>query len=173
MYSIYETDKDNLWRFALGKPGLHVLHVIGLNPSTATKDKSDTTISKVSTVASNLGFDGFIMLNLYPVRKTNWRELPIKVDLEAYESNLAFIENSVSSCKSPTIWAAWGQDILGQSYFRDSCLEMFNRLSKFNPTWTHFGTLTKSGHPRHPSRLSYKWKMSQFNVGAYLQSAST
>lgn len=29
------------------------------------------------------------------------------------------------------------------------------------------GPLTKAGHPRHPSRLTYSWQLAQFDIAHY------
>ena len=55
---------DNV-RYALGEPGSHNLVVVGLNPSRATPQKSDTTISKVREIAKLEGFDGWIMITCH------------------------------------------------------------------------------------------------------------
>ena len=57
MFDIYDISPDNHWRFSLGKEGTRKLITIGLNPSRATKEKSDTTITKVARVAEAGGFD--------------------------------------------------------------------------------------------------------------------
>lgn len=44
---IYEKDKDNLFRFALGSLSERTLFVFGANPSTANDQTPDMTIRKV------------------------------------------------------------------------------------------------------------------------------
>jgi hypothetical protein len=50
VYDLYANSSDDRYRFVLGCNGERKLVVIGLNPST-TRDKSDTTVAKVETVA--------------------------------------------------------------------------------------------------------------------------
>ena len=76
MYDLYQCNKDDTSRYILGKDGDKKLFVIGLNPSTANKEKSDTTVAKVEKVAIDNGFDGFVMANLYPYRSTDPDGLP-------------------------------------------------------------------------------------------------
>ena len=92
MYDIYSNAKNDLWRFTLGKDGSRKIMTIGLNPSTATKEKSDTTVAKVEEVARRNSFDGFVMLNLYPIRSTNFNSLPNNVDIQAFDENITHIE---------------------------------------------------------------------------------
>lgn len=173
MYDIYSNAQNDLWRFTLGKSGSRNLITIGLNPSTATKEKSDTTIAKVEEAAKQAGFDGFVMLNLYPVRSTDFNALPEEANAEAFAENLAKIEAVVASESKPVVWAAWGENILARKFFVAASKELFVRLEKHGTSWQQFGSLTQSGHPRHPSRLNYAWKYSPFDTKHYAQKVST
>jgi hypothetical protein len=173
MYDIYSNAQNDLWRFTLGKSGSRKLLSIGVNPSTATKEKSDTTVAKVEGVAERNGFDGFIMLNLYPIRSTNFNDLPMGVDTQAFSDNLDRIEALVASEIQPIIWAAWGESIRVRNYFASSINELFSRLQKYGTSWQHFGSLTNSGHPRHPSRLSYEWSFAELDTTRYAHTLDT
>lgn len=169
MYDIYSNTQNDLWRFMLGKSGSRKLITIGLNPSTATKEKSDTTIAKVEKVARQAGFDGFIMLNLYPVRSTDFNALPEEVNAEAFTDNLAKIEAVVAAEFRPVVWAAWGENIVARKFLLAAGKELFGRLEKYDTSWQQFGSVTQSGHPRHPSRLHYAWQFSPFDTKNYAQ----
>lgn len=167
MYPIYSNTHDDAWRFTLGKPGKRKLLVIGLNPSTATREKSDVTVAKVETVCRQNGFDGFVMLNLYPVRSTVIRHLPIQADMDAFDQNIAQISRVVAAEPSPVIWAAWGSNIESREYFSRACLALLESLRPYDVSWRHFGPLTKIGHPRHPSRAAYSWELGIFDATRY------
>lgn len=169
MYDIYSNDHEDSWRFTLGRSGLRKVIVIGLNPSTATQERSDTTVAKVDGAATQHGFDGFVMTNLYPVRSTNFNNLPHDVNNAAYLENINHIEAIVSAEPSPVIWAAWGESVSARSYFVAAIAELHARLQRHAPSWQNFGPLTNSGHPRHPSRLRYAWSFSQFDMKQYVQ----
>lgn len=173
MYDIYSNARSDSWRFTLGKDGSRKLLTVGLNPSTATKEKSDTTVAKVEGVAKRNGFDGFVMLNLYPVRSTDFNALPFDVDAEAFSENLNRIESLVAAETTSVVWAAWGENIHARTYFVAAARELFSRLQKYGTAWQHFGTLTNSGHPRHPSRLNYGWSLSNFDTRRYVQTLGT
>ncbi|PKO82214.1 MAG: hypothetical protein CVU19_02595 [Betaproteobacteria bacterium HGW-Betaproteobacteria-13] len=173
MYDIYSNARNDLWRFTLGKSGSRKLLTVGLNPSTATKEKSDTTVAKVEGVAKRNGFDGFVMLNLYPLRSTDFNALPFDVDAEALSENLNRIEALVADDPTSVVWAAWGESIHARSYFIAAAQELFSRLHKYGTVWQHFGTLTNSGHPRHPSRLDYSWSFSELDTHRYVQTLGT
>ena len=167
MYDIYSNSRDDSSRYTLGKRGSRMLYAVGLNPSTATKEKSDTTVAKVEGVALRNGFDGFAMLNLYPVRSTDYNALHEEVDGAAFAENLDGIEALVGGDRRPVIWAAWGDAIGVRPYFVAAAKELIRRLEKYSPAWQHFGTLTGAGHPRHPSRLQYAWQFSRLDSAGY------
>ena len=172
MYDIYSNAQNDQLRFTLGKSGIRNLITIGLNPNTATKEKSDTTIAKVEKAARQGGFDGFVMLNLYPVRSTDFNALPEEANAEAFAANLAKIEAVVAAEATkakPVIWAAWGENILARKFFIASVQKLFVRLDKHSTSWQKVGSLTQSGHPRHPTRLHYDWKFSPFDTQHYGQ----
>ncbi len=173
MYDIYSNNNNDSWRYTLGKSGSRTLLTVGLNPSTATKEKSDTTVAKVEGAASRNGFDGFVMLNLYPVRSTNYNALPLTVDVAAFNENLDQIESLVAAKKNPVIWAAWGDSIFARTYFAESARQLIDRLDKHNVSWCHFGSLTGAGQPRHPSRLSYDWSFSPLELDVYAKTLGT
>mgnify|MGYP001113748628 CR=1 FL=1 len=167
MYDIYSSACNDAWRFTLGKSGMRKLLTIGLNPSTATKEKSDPTVARVQKVAQNNDFDGFVMLNLYPVRATDYRTLASRVDKVAFSENLRRIEAVVASEENAVVWAAWGESILYHDFFVHACIELFARLQNLDVSWLRFGDMTASGHPRHPSRLSYSWRFAPLEVARY------
>jgi len=169
IYDIYSNARSDAWRFTLGNSGSRMLLTVGLNPSTATKEKSDTTVAKVEVVARRNGFDGFVMLNLYPVRSTDFNALPLDVDAEAFLENFRQIERLLADNPNAVLWVAWGESILARSYFVDAAKELFVRSEKYGISLWHYGALTNSGHPRHPSRLSCTWSFSRFDKERYLQ----
>lgn len=164
MYDIYSNDRNDAWRFTLGRSGKNPLLTIGLNPSTATIEKSDPTVARVEKVAAKNGYDGFIMLNLYPVRATDYRSLPANADKAAFTKNLDAIEEVVAQQTAPIIWAAWGASIEYHRYFMEARNELKARLSGSKVKWLMFGKPTLRGHPRHPSRLNYAWEFAPYNV---------
>lgn len=167
-FPIYSQGRNDAWRFTLGTAGKRPLLVIGLNPSTANRERSDPTITRVERVADRHGFDSFVMLNLYPVRATHLMSLDTKCDRAAFRRNLQQIEGAISRSEAPVVWAAWGNLILKRTYFVDACVVLCDRLGQ-HVDWRHFGELTASGHPRHPSRLDYGWQFRPFDLHAYVR----
>jgi len=169
MYDLYQCNSDDSARFILGKDGTSKLFVVGLNPSTANKEKSDTTVAKVETVARSNGFDGFVMANLYPLRSTDPNGLPAVADDDLFLSNINKIMLLAERENKPIFWAAWGGDIVLRPYLTESFNALDALITKINGCWVHYGELRKDGHPRHPSRLAYSWQFSAFDAANYAQ----
>jgi len=168
MFDLYTTSPDNSSRFVIGVSGDRPLHVVGVNPSTATNLKSDTTISKIKTFSSLNGYDGFMVCNLYPKRSTDPNKLPQRINRNLLQENLDIIYSSVRSTRSRDIWLAWGQTISKRGYLL-SCLEdLKNNIDPLEPRWIALGERTRGGHPRHPSRVSYKKSFNSFNLDGYI-----
>lgn len=167
MFDIYACNEGDSARFLLGTSGKPTLIVVGLNPSTASSEKSDTTVSKVKMAAQNAGYNGFVMTNLYPLRSTNPHELPQHHSAELLSENIRHIEKIASNETNPVFWAAWGSNIELRAYLKQSMIELNQMVEKINGKWVHFGKLTQRNHPRHPSRLSYAWKFKEFDITKY------
>jgi len=169
MYDLYHCDNTDSSRFILGKNGTKKLFVVGLNPSTANKEKSDTTVAKVEKVARSNGYDGFVMTNLYPLRSTDPKDLPQDYDKALFDENIEQIIKSASAGNNPEFWAAWGKDIILRPYLSESLKTLERAVKDIKGNWLHYGELLKNGHPRHPSRLSYEWEFYNFDTYAYLE----
>jgi len=170
MFDIYKCNEGDSARFLLGISGRPTLIVVGLNPSTASSDKSDTTVSKVRQAAQNAGYLGFVMTNLYPLRSTDPQGLPERHSAELLNENIQHIECIASSETSPTFWAAWGSGIVLRPYLKQAMTDLNRMVQRVNGKWVQFGELTQRNHPRHPSRLRYNWRFTEFDIAGYERS---
>lgn len=165
---IYDNNFDDTSRYILGTSGAKPLIVVGLNPSTANEEKPDMTISKVKGFIKRNNFDSFLMINLYPQRATNPDELDLEIDQKKHKMNLTQIIKRVSIYEEINLLASWGEPITKRS-FLTSCLNDLNNILKNQKVnWLMIGDLTKSGHPRHPSRASYSNGLKSFEIVNYL-----
>ena len=159
---------DDRGRFALGTRGRRSLVVFGVNPSTACEDVPDQTINRVESFAARLGFDSWLMLNLYPQRTTNPRGLHKQRDDALHLQNLEAIEDALRDTAAFTLCAAWGLTITRRSYLQDCLREIDVRCQAYRRRWHMLGQATQDGHPRHPSRLSLDETLRPFAVRRYL-----
>lgn len=154
-------------RYLLKKEGYNPLIVIGVNPSKATDIKSDSTITRIMGFVEYNGFDSFIMLNLYPQRCTNPKDLDKEINMEYHKENLRHISQTVSTLEHPVVLLAFGDMIEFRCYLKQCLKEIVAVLSLKNPQWKQIDTLTTRGNPRHPLRTKY-CELSDFDINMYL-----
>lgn len=160
---------DNHVRYALIKHGKNPLIVFGVNPSTADDQKPDATMRKVMGFASRHGYDGFIMLNIYPQRATNIDNLPNEICEDIHFQNLKTIEQILSQIICPNILMAYGNPINTKSYLRNCLKDILNVLQPLNAEYFQLGELTRYGNPRHPSRPAYSTEFKRFDIERILK----
>ena len=166
---IYRTNEDNSARFVLGEQGESPLVCMGINPSTAEPNKLDPTLRLVKTWSKRLGFDGWIMLNIYPQRATNPNDLHKEFDNNLHEANKLWIYQYLEDQRplGYTIWAAWGVSITKRRYLSD-CLRTIVNDMTVTQNWINIGKKNKDGHPHHPLYLSRKSRVDSFDINQYL-----
>ena len=162
---IYEYGKGT--RFALGRRGKNSLVVFGINPSTATDKKFDKTIFRIEKLSKDLGFDSWLMLNIYPQRSTNPNKIHKTLKREFHERNLKVISRILSQLSSYTLCAAWGFNIDKRSYLKVCLRDIVDKAVRSN-SWVSLGKTSTNGHPRHPSRLPNSVKLKRFDIESYL-----
>lgn len=146
---------DTNKRFVLEKSGRNPLFILGVNPSTADEKKTDRTICKVMGFCDKWNHDGFVMLNLYPIRSTKPSNLPVDFDSEIHRQNLDIIESALKKYNNPTILLAYGNSIIKRKYFKECLKDILSLFTKYTTSFIHLGELTKMGHPRHPLYVKY------------------
>lgn len=164
---IYTTSPDNTTRYSLGERGANNLICIGVNPSTASPEKLDKTAIGVKRIAEKSGYDGWLMINLYAQRDTYPKNIHEEGVKQLMEQNIQEISTIIHNGDYHYIWAAWGISIEERPFLLDCLKEMYKEIGK-QFQWIHYGDLTKAGHPKHPSRMSYSETFSKFEIDKYL-----
>ena len=161
---------DNSVRYALGQPGRYNLLVVGINPSSATPEKTDPTIRKVrKIVEADQVYDGWIMVNLYPLRNKDPESMPDMPDRELSENNIAVISEVMKRFNIWKIWAAWGNAIDTRDYYAG---ELEKIAAASDQEWYHLGTMTRWGNPRHPLYMPKDAEFRWFPVADYISQFS-
>ena len=170
---IYQNNAGNTARYVLGEKGENPLICIGVNPSTATPNKLDNTLRIVKAWSKRLGFDGWIMLNLYPQRATNPKNLHDICDMWLHRENKKHIYNTLGSgfIFQRTIWAAWGT-LIEKRLWLKSCLRTIVGESIIHHRWITVGNRSIKGHPHHPLYLPKKSIAEDFDIATYLEQQS-
>jgi len=165
-FPIYETDGEDI-RYVLGSKGGSPLFAIGVNCSTADNKELDPTLSRVEKIAGNNGFDSFIMLNLYPLRKTDPKDLPPKDERGLIVKNAEFIYKFLKDYSNPTVLACWGTIITQKDYLKKSLFLILEKLKDKDIVWKAI-KLTDDNHPHHPLYAPYG-KLIDFDIEKYVK----
>ena len=107
----YITNKDNSARYTLGKLGSKMLFFVGINPSTARPDDLDRTVARVENFAFNNGYDGWLMLNVYPQRATNPKDMHFEIDTKMHQEHIEQDKQFSDEHTHFDSCAAWGTEI--------------------------------------------------------------
>lgn len=135
-----EFSADKKYRYALWriwnseKP---LVMFIGLNPSKATENANDNTITKVIKVARNNGFGGLYMMNLFAYITPHPEEL--KKCKDPLGDNDGWLEKVAPKCKR--IVFAWGN-------FKEAKERSEQVVKMFDSP--HCFVQNKNGSPKHP-----------------------
>ena len=167
---LYEKNRNNTARYILGEQGSRPLVCIGINPSTAVPGCLDPTLKTVQKMASLRGFDGWLMLNLYPQRATNPNHLHEKPVKSWIGENERKIQQYLSQIQSPTIWAAWGTLIQKRTFLPNCLVQIAELIQPLQPEWITLGRRSKHGHPHHPLYLPHAAAIETFDICTYRDS---
>lgn len=167
---IYSNTDDNKARFLLGEKGDRTLICIGINPSTAEPDKLDNTLTTVKRFSYDLGYDSWLMLNVYPQRSTDSNKLDETINHNYHLGNLNQIESILLNSGVFDIWAAWGTNIKKRKYLLSCLNDIVSLTSKYSIKWYSIGRKSKEeGHPHHPLYLRKNLNLELFNINEYLK----
>lgn len=144
-------ERSKVVRFSLTKEGQRMLIVIGFNPSTADSRKKDPTMGSVLYHAGNNGYDGFVMLNLYPLRSPSPNKLPKEMDITLHSENIHYIKYILDKYPDADILLAYGDLIKKRKYMRQNVQEIQTLLKECSRRALCLYKL-KSGNPKHPLR---------------------
>lgn len=120
------------------------------NPSNATAERNDFTISKLVTVSQRLKFEEMQVVNLFP-RVASCPELLYGEPVEASTLNDVAIREAV--CAADMVVVAWGEP--KGPLMNDRIREVEKLLDELGVETWDWGR-TKAGWPRHPTRMGYK-----------------
>lgn len=130
---------------------------IGLNPSTATHEQNDPTVTRCINYAKAWGFDAMYMLNLFAFRATDPKVMKAEQEPTGFENDRFILDTCDKSSMIVCAWGTHGKHA-GRSQFLSPWLE------GFYPAKLHALTLTKDGQPGHPLYLPSKLKPRKWYV---------
>jgi len=108
------------------------------------------------------------MLNVYPQRDTYPENIHEEEEQDIISLNQAAIREVLSSYRFKDVWAAWGNEITRRPFLMN-CLRGLVECFGDQYSWLHYGSLTATGNPRHPSRMPYNESFRRFDIYKYLE----
>lgn len=165
---LYQVTPDHTARFVLGTVGKNPLICVGVNPSTATPQKLDPTVTRVARRAWRNNYDSWIMLNLYPQRSTDPDGMHAQYLPELKAQNEQRIAELLQG-RRVTLLAAWGELIEKRDYLPDMLHGIAQITEQASCGWMSIGAPLKRHHPRHPSRARYDMGLQSFDMATYVQ----
>jgi len=140
------------YRFLLGRPGNKTLMAICMNPAGAWTDRCDSTVRRVIETSIALGYDGWLVANVYPEYAANASELG-PYDAALSHRNVEAIRGALKKYGITEVWAAWGN--LEYQALRRGVCDVLSALDSDDISKFTFWPLLASGDPGHPSRKSH------------------
>ncbi len=131
--------------------GSRLLHICGLNPSTAGHTVDDPTIRREISFAKRWGFDGLLKTNAFDYRSTDPDRMLTHLAPCSPDNNWWILECHKRADKSV---AAWGVHGIHNNRAYD-----LKRMIQ----WECLG-LTKDGHPKHPLYVKSDTPLIHFNL---------
>ncbi|MDX9691479.1 MAG: DUF1643 domain-containing protein [Acholeplasmataceae bacterium] len=150
---LFNSDDENDYRYSLGRVGKNNLIVFGINPNDGIPNLPEDSVKRVQRISNGLGYDGWIMLNVYPQRQSTVQSLPDIIDEVHHLENIKTIKRILASYPDAPVVAAWGNDIVKKVYLKKCILEINDIVKQQNRKWSCF-KINKTGHPKHPLYLS-------------------
>lgn len=150
-------DLKRKYRYALWrrwKAGGNAMFVIGLNPSTADEKTDDATIRRLICFAKRDGFNALYMGNLFAFRATDPKALEKEKYPVGYYNSVHLLRMQDMSLQTVVAWGA-------HAMVADQAKWVLRLLEGAKTPLFCFGK-TKTGHPKHPVRLSARTKIRVF-----------
>lgn len=119
-----------------------------LNPSTATHEVLDPTVSRCKKRAETLGYGGLEVVNIFALRSTDPKEL-YRVDDPVGPKNITSIIDAVED--SAIAICAWGTH--GKFMYAGNIIK--HALRNTHSSKIHYLKLNSDGSPAHPLYLPY------------------
>lgn len=165
MISTASFSEDRQFRYDLTRiwmPKGRIVTFCMLNPSTADETKNDPTIERCQHRAMAMGFGGLVVVNIFPLRATDPKELKKHADPRGEKSpgGQKNFERVLQWAKESHLFiAGWGQH--GKLWSQGP-----GTLSglKNNNINIHALKMNKDGSPAHPLYISYDVKPFDINT---------
>ncbi len=154
--------KDERCRYVFGMDGVNPIIVLALNPSDgkhpnfANGENYDQTQKRIIDISANNGYDGWIILNVFPFIETYSDKLcGMWFDERDYceeliNNNLEYIKEVLEDYPESDIWMAWGNSIEKDKVLIEGLSKIIELPQMKERKKVYFQKINKSTHPMHP-----------------------
>lgn len=143
-------DESEKYRYSLYREwdnSLPRILFIMLNPSTANHDTEDHTSRQCLYFSKKFGYGSLEIVNLYAYVSTDPKQLKESDDPIGKKNNAYILE---AAKRAKTVVIAWGEKHLMKQRNKE-----ITKLLREYGHQVYCLDVTKSGHPRHPSRMRH------------------
>jgi hypothetical protein len=144
-------DETGMYRYLLSREWdttLPKVLFIMLNPSTASQETEDQTSRQCLHFAKKFGFGSLEIVNLFALISTDPTKLKDSIDPLGKENDRYIVE---AAKRADKIIVAWGE----KHFINRRNKKVTDYLTNQGYDLYCLG-VAKSGHPRHPSRMSHR-----------------
>lgn len=155
---------------------------IGINPSLAIPEHLDPTLTRVRKYAKeSKEYGAWYMLNVYPQRATDPKDMHVTFDREIHAQNIKSISTLLETLTEVDVWCAWGSVIddskrkfLSDLLFGNEQENITGLITLFNGNHTKFMAYgaTKKGYPSHPIVMPKGVELKEISTIPQLESLS-
>ena len=114
------------------------------------------------------GYDGWIMVNLYPQIASHPKALHKKPNKTIMAKSDQVLRLILKRYNIDAVWAAWGNAIDYRPYLGDALVNAL-KIIDCDYRWFYRGEVTKKGHPRHPLYMKEREEYKRFLVFDYAE----
>ena len=165
--AVYSPSEEFRYLLTRELGGTSTVVFVMLNPSTATAEKNDPTISRCIEFAKRWGFGRLVILNLCAYRQTKpalmFKRWKLGLDIVGSDND-ATIEREVRAADRVVL--AWGANA-GHKALRARARHVVALIQRASRTPPLVLRHTKDGHPEHPLYIPGAIVPVQFNPAIY------
>ncbi|MEI6816001.1 MAG: DUF1643 domain-containing protein [Bacteroidota bacterium] len=159
---------DNQVRFLLGVEGKNPMVLMVAYPNMTTPTLWDYQIKTIIKLSKSLGYDGWMIISIYPQRVKELKYLHAKRHSLMSNRNHALIKKTIQQYNIKEIYAGWGSAIENSKFLIQELAQMNNTY--FNDIkWLAYQNDSAKNHPRSIVNVPFSFKIKPFDMTAYLE----
>jgi hypothetical protein len=164
---ICKESKQKIARYIIGKEGADPLVLFTLFPEEQSVAKWGKKIKKVIKLSEALDKDGWLIINIYPIKINNVSEINHFENMQLIYRNRDEIKELFNKYNVSTVWAGWGNAVQENDFLWFELKNLLKRIPE-DTQWIIAGKLSKEGHPVFNGRAMNVSRMIPFEIEDYI-----